>query len=281
MEIRDARGHFPWPTAGKPTRQPGAAVMQIFVYHTPDQVPDMGRNVRKGGLQLDLPACAIVIDVLRATTTMATALQSGAEAIQIFDDLDELFRISKRWPAERRLLAGERGGEKLEDFDLGNSPTECTPERVAGKRLFMSTTNGTRALERVRMVPILLTAALTNRAAVVRYLLEEQPHTIWIVAAGWRGGFSLEDTLCAGAIACALEVERGSDCAGDDEAIAAMALFEQWQTRLPRALRYAHHGRGLAALGCEEDLDYCARLDSVDVVPLQAEPGVLKAAILN
>ncbi len=255
--------------------------MQIFVYHTPDQVPDMGRNARKGGLQLDLPACAIVIDVLRATTTMATALQSGAEAIQIFDDLDELFRISKRWPAERRLLAGERGGEKLEDFDLGNSPTECTPERVAGKRLFMSTTNGTRALERVRMVPILLTAALTNRAAVVRYLLEEQPHTIWIVAAGWRGGFSLEDTLCAGAIACALEVERGSDCAGDDEAIAAMALFEQWQARLPRALRHAHHGRGLAALGCEEDLDYCARLDSVDVVPLQVEPGVLKAAVLN
>jgi 2-phosphosulfolactate phosphatase len=255
--------------------------MEIFVYHTPDQVPDTGRNARKGGLQLDLPACAIVIDVLRATTTMATALQSGAEAIQVFDDLDDLFRISKRWPAERRLLAGERGGEKLEDFDLGNSPTECTPERVGGKRLFMSTTNGTRALERVRMVPILLTAALTNRAAVVRYLLEEQPHTVWIVAAGWRGGFSLEDTLCAGAIACALEVERGSDCAGDDEAIAAMALFEQWQTRLPQVLRYAHHGRGLAALGCEEDLDYCARLDSVDIVPLQAEPGVLKAAVMN
>ena len=255
--------------------------MEIFVYHTPDQVPDTGRNARKGGLQLDLPACAIVIDVLRATTTMATALQSGAEAIQVFDDLDDLFRISKRWPAERRLLVGERGGEKLEDFDLGNSPTECTPDRVGGKRLFMSTTNGTRALERVRMVPILLTAALTNRAAVVRYLLEEQPHTVWIVAAGWRGGFSLEDTLCAGAIACALEVERGSDCAGDDEAIAAMALFEQWQTRLPQVLRYAHHGRGLAALGCEEDLDYCARLDSVDIVPLQAEPGVLKAAVMN
>jgi 2-phosphosulfolactate phosphatase len=255
--------------------------MEIFVYHTPDQVPDTGRTARKGGLQLDLPACAIVIDVLRATTTMATALQSGAEAIQVFDDLDDLFRISKRWPAERRLLAGERGGEKLEDFDLGNSPTECTPERVSGKRLFMSTTNGTRALERVRMVPILLTAALTNRAAVVRYLLEEQPHTVWIVAAGWRGGFSLEDTLCAGAIACALEVERGSDCAGDDEAIAAMALFEQWQTRLPQVLRYAHHGRGLAALGCEEDLDYCARLDSVDIVPLQAEPGVLKAAVMR
>ena len=255
--------------------------MEIFVYHTPDQVPDISKKARKGGLTLDLPACAIVIDVLRATTTMATALESGAEAIQVFDDLDELFRISKRWPTERRLLAGERGGEKLEDFDLGNSPSECIPARVGGKRLFMSTTNGTRALERVQRVPILLTAALTNRAAVVRYLLREQPHTVWIVAAGWRGGFSLEDTICAGAIACALSVERDSDCAGDDESIAAMALFERWQTRLPQLLRYAHHGRGLAALGCEQDLDYCARLDSVDVVPLQVEPGVLKAAALD
>ncbi|QQS54843.1 MAG: 2-phosphosulfolactate phosphatase family protein [Candidatus Competibacteraceae bacterium] len=255
--------------------------MEIFVYHTPDQVPDISQKARKGGLTLDLPACAIVIDVLRATTTMATALESGAEAIQVFDDLDVLFRTSERWPAERRLLAGERGGEKLEDFDLGNSPSECTPARVGGKRLFMSTTNGTRALERVRQVPILLTASLTNRAAVVRYLLWEQPHTVWIVAAGWRGGFSLEDTICAGAIACALSVERDSDCAGDDESIAAMALFERWQTRLPQLLRYAHHGRGLVALGCGQDLDYCARLDSVDVVPLQVEPGVLKAAALG
>lgn len=251
--------------------------MEIFVYHTPDQVPDLSKKARKGGLQLEMPACAIVIDVLRATTTMATALQSGAEAIQVFDDIEELFRVSQHWPAEQRLLAGERGGEKLEDFDLGNSPLECTPVRVSGKRLFMSTTNGTRALERVRTVPILLTAALTNRAAVVRYLLEQQPRTVWIVAAGWRGGFSLEDTICAGAIASALRVERGSDCAGDDESIAAMALFDQWQTRLPQLLRYAHHGRGLAALGCDWDLDYCARLDSVNVVPLQIEPGVLKA----
>jgi len=87
-----------------------------------------------------------------------------------------------------------------------------------------------------------MTASLTNRAAVVRYLLEEQPHTVWIVAAGWRGGFSLEDTICAGAIGHLLSVERDSDCSGDDESIAAVALFEQWQERLPQLLRYAHHG---------------------------------------
>lgn len=255
--------------------------MEIFVYHTPDQVPDTHSTARKGALTLELPDCAIVIDVLRATTTMATALESGAEAIQVFDDLDALFRISQRWPIERRLLAGERGGIKLEGFDLGNSPSECTPAQVSGKRLFMSTTNGTRALERVRRVPILLTASLTNRAAVVRYLLEQQPHTVWIVAAGWHGSFSLEDTICAGAIACALNAAQDSDCAGDDESIAAMALFEHWQTRLPQLLRYAHHGRTLMAMGCESDLDYCAQIDSVDIVPLQVEPSVLKAASLS
>ena len=125
--------------------------MEIFVYHTPDQVPDLRKKACKDGLQLDMPACAI--------------------------------------------------------------------------------TNGTRALEWVQRLPILMIASLTNRAAVVRYLLQEQPHTVWIVAAGWRGGFSLEDTICAGAIGHLLSVERDSDCAGDDESIAAVALFEQWQDR--------------------------------------------------
>jgi hypothetical protein len=101
--------------------------MEIFVYHTPDQVPDFSKKPARAGFKLEMPACAIVIDVLRATTTMATALQSGAEAIQVFDDLDELFRISKRWPVEQRLLAGERSGEKLDDFDLGNSPVGMHP----------------------------------------------------------------------------------------------------------------------------------------------------------
>jgi len=134
----------------------------------------------------------------------------------------------------------------------------------------------------VQRVPILLTASLTNRAAVVRYLLQEQPHTIWIVAAGWRGGFSLEDTICAGAIACALSVERDSDCAGDDESIAAMALFEQWQTRLPQLLRYAHHGRRPGALGCEEDLELLRPESTASMsCHLQVEPGVLKAAVLD
>ena len=121
------------------------------------------------------PSAAVVIDVLRATTTIAWALHNGAEAIQAFADIEALQSAAAAWPADARLLVGERGGQKLEGFDLGNSPVTVGPETVAGKRLFMSTTNGTRALDRVRDVPLLMTAALPNREAVAQRLHHHQP----------------------------------------------------------------------------------------------------------
>jgi 2-phosphosulfolactate phosphatase len=88
----------------------------------------------------------VAIDVLRATTTIAAALAAGAEAVEVFADLQSLQAASRSWPASKRLLAGERGGKTVTGFDLGNSPREYTPERVRDQRIFMSTTNGTRTL---------------------------------------------------------------------------------------------------------------------------------------
>ncbi len=122
-----------------------SVAMQISYFHVPAEMP---QDLR--------PDAAVVIDVLRATTTIAWALHNGAEAVQAFASLDDLRAAAAAWPADARLLLGERGGQMLEGFDLGNSPVAVTPERVAGKRLFMSTTNGTRALDRVREVPLLL-----------------------------------------------------------------------------------------------------------------------------
>ena len=124
------------------------------------------------------PDAAVVIDVLRATTTIAWALHNGAEAVQAFADLEDLRAAAEAWPADKRLLLGERGGQPLPGFDLGNSPVAVVPDTVAGKRLFMSTTNGTRALDRVRQVPLLLTAALPNREAVAQRLIASNP-AIW------------------------------------------------------------------------------------------------------
>lgn len=225
-----------------------------------------------------MPDCAIAVDVLRATTTMATVLAAGGEAVQVFSDLDQLMQVSEKWPAEKRLRAGERGGAKVAGFDLGNSPLDCTPEQVQGRRLFISTTNGTRALQRVQAAPTVLAAAFVNRAAVVQYVLKKQPESMWIVGSGWEGSFSLEDTACAGAIAHSLLQQTNlplEDLASNDEVIGAIALYSQWQDKLLELFYQASHGKRLLRLDGHADLKYCAQTDILDVIPIQREPGVL------
>jgi len=250
--------------------------VKLFVFHTPELTPTES-----------LPDCAIAIDVLRATTTMATALAAGAEAVQVFSSIDELMQVSEHWSPQKRLRAGERGGATVEGCDLGNSPLDCTPELVEGRRLFISTTNGTRCLERIQDAKTVLTAALINRSAVVNYLLTHQPETVWIVGSGWEGSFSLEDTVCAGAILHSLEQELFAkdqsgamqsslaDLAGNDEVFAAVALYRQWHDRLLELLHRASHGQRLLRLDNQADLEYCAQTDILKVLPIQKEPGVL------
>lgn len=244
-------------------------LVKLFVFHTPELTPSD-----------NVPDCAIAIDVLRATTTMATALANGAEAVQVFSSIDQLMQTSEAWPPEKRIRAGERGGATVEGCDLGNSPLDCTPERVSGKRLFISTTNGTRCLERIQNAPVVLTAALVNRNAVVQYLLSHQPETVWISGSGWEGSFSLEDTVCAGAIAHSLLVKTGvslKEMAGNDEVVGAIALYTQWQDNLLELLHQASHGQRLLRLGVTDDLKYCAQTDTLEVLPIQQEPGILVA----
>lgn len=243
--------------------------MKLFVYHTPELTPTD-----------KVPECAIAVDVLRATSTIATVLAAGGEAVQVFSDLDQLIEVSEKWPAEKRLRAGERGGAKVAGFELGNSPLDCTPELVQGRRLFISTTNGTRALQRIQNSPNVLAAALINRAAVVQFLQELQPETVWIVGSGWEGSFSLEDTVCAGAIAHSLLQQTTlslKELAGNDEVISAIALYSQWQDNLLGLLHQASHGQRLLRLECQEDLKYCSQTDILDVLPIQHETGVLKS----
>jgi 2-phosphosulfolactate phosphatase len=243
--------------------------VKLFIYHTPELAPT-GKT----------PDCAIVVDVLRATSTIATVLASGGEAVQAFSDLDQLMAVSENWPAEKRLRAGERGGAKVAGFELGNSPLDCTRELVQGRRLFISTTNGTRALQRIQNSPIVLAAVLINRAAVVKFLLEKQPETVWIVGSGWEGSFSLEDTVCAGAIAHGvLQKSQLSpdELAGNDEVISAIALYSQWQNDLLGLFHHASHGKRLLGLASDEDLKYCSQTDILDVLPIQQEPGLLKS----
>lgn len=241
--------------------------MKLFIYHTPEATPNNS-----------LPDCAVVIDVLRATTTIATALNAGAEAVQAFSDIDLLMAKSDQWAPEKRLRAGERGGKKVEGFDLGNSPLNCTTDVVNQKRLFLTTTNGTRALQRVQQADTVITAAQINRQAVVNYLLEKQPEIVWLVGSGWQGTYSVEDTACAGAIVDSLLQQANVsllEIAGNDEVIGALSLYHQWQDNLLSVFRQCSHGQRLLNLDCDADIEYCSRTDIMDIVPIQKEPGVL------
>ncbi|MEY3928483.1 MAG: hypothetical protein RLZZ516_193 [Cyanobacteriota bacterium] len=251
--------------------------MQISYFHTSEAVPAV-LPVAEGG-----PDAAVVIDVLRATTTIAWSLQNGAEAIQAFADLAELEAAAAAWPAEQRLRAGERGGKRVDGYDLGNSPLAVTTELVGGKRIFMSTTNGTRSLEAVKAVPLLVTAALPNRTAVARRLLDSGATRVWIVGSGWEGDYSLEDSLAAGAvISAAMELAVSPHVGvstGNDEALAALALWQQWRHDTETCLRAASHGQRLIGIG-NHDADFacCAAVDSLMIVPIQTSPGVLQAS---
>ncbi|MBF2025355.1 MAG: 2-phosphosulfolactate phosphatase family protein [Oscillatoriales cyanobacterium C42_A2020_001] len=241
--------------------------MKLSIFHTPELTPTS-----------KIADCAIAVDVLRATSTMVTALAAGAEAVQVFSDLEQLVKVSEHWSPDKRIRAGERGGSQVEGFDFGNSPLACTPERMKGRRLFISTTNGTRALQCVQAAPMVLAAALINRQAIVDYVLKHQPETVWIVGSGWEGSFALEDTVCAGAIAESLLMELGcslEEFAGNDEVVGAVSLYRQWQHQLLELFQQASHGKRLLRLKCYDDLQYCSQLDVLGVVPVQQEPSVL------
>ena len=256
---------------------PLAVPVQISYFATSETVPEV-LSPSEGG-----PDAAVVIDVLRATTTIAFSLERGAEAVEAFADLSKLEAAASAWPVESRLRAGERGGKRIDGYDLGNSPVAITPELVSGKRIFMSTTNGTRSLAAVKAVPLLLTACLPNRTAVATSLWEKQCETVWIVGSGWEGDYSLEDSLAAGAVADALLAigtasQRPARIA-NDEMYVALAVWHQWAQDTEGCLRAASHGQRLMGIG-NHDADFacCASVDSLQIVPFQSEPGVLKAS---
>jgi 2-phosphosulfolactate phosphatase len=250
--------------------------VKLSYFHTSEAVPPVLPPAEGG------PDAAVVIDVLRATTTIAWSLANGAEAIEAFADLGELEAAAAAWPEAQRLRAGERGGQRVAGYDLGNSPLAVTPELVGGKRIFMSTTNGTRSLAAVRSVPLLVTACLPNRTAVARRLIAQGSTNVWIVGSGWEGDYSLEDSLAAGAVAsAATELAVAPHVGvrfGNDEMLAALALWQQWHHDTETCLRAASHGQRLIGLG-DHDADFacCAAVDNLTVVPTQAEEGVLRA----
>ena len=184
------------------------------------------------------------------------------------------------WDSNKRLMLGERGGKKIEGFDLGNSPLSVTKKTVLGKRLFMSTTNGTKSLQRVQSAKHLFAMSLPNRRAVARKIISLNSKNVLILGSGWEGSYSLEDSLAAGALASYLKTNCNYDVFTlNDELQAALALWAFWQNDILKCLKTATHGKRLTNLGdYENDFKCCSELDCLEIVPYQAERGVIRAS---
>ncbi len=221
---------------------------------------------------------AVVIDVLRATTMIASLLSAGAREVWPVKEVEEARRLAAR--LDGALLAGERGGLPPPGFDMGNSPRDIDPARVAGAPVVITTTNGTAAIERAAGADALVTAAFVNAGAVARSLLESGARQLIIICAGTRGAFSLDDALCAGHLIARLQkAHAGVELT--DSALAARLLYEGQRDDLLSALLECAHGKVLQSLGLREDIELALSVDSIDLIPVRTwrdGRGVLQAA---
>jgi len=201
----------------------------------------------------------VVVDILRATSCLVTALANGADHIVPVAHLEECRKMKD----QGYIISGERDGSKVADFDLGNSPFEYLTGMI-GKKIAFTTTNGTLAIEKSRAAPVLAVGAFLNLSALTRFL-KAQPNSVLIVCAGWKGRFSLEDTLFAGALAERLQAFATLDC---DAGLAAMHLYRQAKVNLAGFLDQSSHVRRLNRLNIHRDLAFCVAEDTYDVVPV-------------
>ena len=219
----------------------------------------------------------IVIDTLRFTTTACKALEH-ADSVEVASEVQEAFNLkTSQLNRDDLLLCGERHCKPIAGFDLGNSPLEYRPDRIAGKRLVFTTTNGTRAVESLHSVSEIWLAALVNRNAVTQAISHADYDHLTIVCSGTEGVVSAEDCLAAGAILSGLSTEFELD--GNDSAMLCQQAFEHLgaskeapkgeslDRSLHHALRRAVGGKNLLEAGYEKDIAAASEIDSSAIVP--------------
>ncbi len=219
----------------------------------------------------------VVIDVLRATSSMVEALVNGAQGVYPAPSTEEAIKLASSLGREDTILCGEARGLTIEGFDLGNSPLEFSAERVAEKRLVMSTTNGTGAFFLVEDAVRILACSFLNLSAVAAEVMETD--SIVVVCAGREGLFSLDDAVCAGALVQRIRTAAEVDVELNDAAMGAveMALTFRISTHF---LASTSSGQRLIEIGLGEDLEVCAEIDRHSVVP-EMDDRVIQLAFPN
>jgi 2-phosphosulfolactate phosphatase len=212
----------------------------------------------------------IVLDILRASTTIAIALKNGAREIIPVASIESAVKISGSLFGEVTLRGGERNGKIIEGFNLGNSPLEYNETAVKGKSIIYCTTNGSVAMAKSRYARTLAIGSFINLTATANFIRDENKDFLFICAgrANTVGNFSLEDAVCAGLIIQNLLKTESINVELSDSAKAAYAISKSFGRSILKMLKNSEHGKYLIELGFAEDLKICAQIDSVPVLPI-------------
>lgn len=213
----------------------------------------------------------MVIDVLRATSNMATGLAHGCLGIVPVETVQQAKGLQE--PGD--LLGGERNCKKLAGFDLGNSPLEYMDDTVLSKRILMTTTNGTRAMQKAQKAQTLLACSLLNAKACAAYAAGLRKDII-LLCSGTQDEFSLEDGLCAGLVLDELMQQFTGEIGASDFALAMHACYLKLQANLTDALLNCSNGKRLAKIGYQDDILYCAQVNKLNIVPIMKDGMVVQ-----
>jgi 2-phosphosulfolactate phosphatase len=215
----------------------------------------------------------IVLDILRASSTITVALNNGAREIIPVASIESAVKISGSLFGEVTLRGGERNGKTIEGFNLGNSPLEYSEAAVKGKSIIYCTTNGSVAMARSRYARALIIGSFLNLTTVVDFIRNENKDFLFICAGRINtiGYFSLEDAVCAGMMIQKLTKIESLDLNLSDSSKAAHALYKSFGRSILKMLKTCEHGKYLTEIGFADDLKICAAVDSVPVLPVQIE----------
>jgi len=216
----------------------------------------------------------VVIDVLRCTTCVSAALMAGARGVIPTPGPGEAADMWSRIGQDMAVLAGERNGVKIENFQLGNSPAEFTPESVGGKFVVMTTTNGTAAFVRANGAALTLSCALTNISRVADRISDEGRDLV-IACAGRDGQFSIEDTICGGMLIHLLAARKKLKLTINDAGSLALLLYRSNKSALRQTIAQGEHARFLCELGFDSDIEAAAATDSMPVLPVLKDGRLL------
>lgn len=241
--------------------------MRLDVFFTPQEVspPDVANRV------------VAVVDVLRASTSIAVALANGARAVIPLGSSEEVVARAKSLARSEVKLAGERKMQPIPGFDVGNSPREFTKEAVEGKTVLMSTTNGTSAILAVTGARDVVIASYVNFSAVLSMLRAalRGGTDVAIICAGQDRHFALEDSACAGLFVQHI-TEKNAKAEINDAAQSAMLIDKKFGSNLKRLFKSSAHGVALADAGFGDDLTECAELDAYPVVPVYQDRQITR-----